>query len=249
MHPRTVIALGVVFHQNLPVCLDVVFDALSAGEPGKIEPGEEVGQTPERLRQRFGIGGDVEEDEALPDSEPGRIEPIFDWIEIDQRIGMPGVMEFAVEIVDPGMVGALKRTSWPCGSVTTSDPRCRQTLKKARISPSLPRTTMIASPATSVRKYDPFSGRSISSADAMPAAGEPFFPLPGEDFGIVIDDGGESCGAERLRANRRDVVGIDRCARSDGGRASGAIDHGNDSSGERDRATSQSTPDDRIQGG
>ena len=150
------VALGVVLGDRLPVGLDLVGDPLGAAEGGEVEPLEVAGQVVEDVDERSRGRVEAQEDEPLP-----RL--AADRDEASSRRARSRRGPRCAWRAGAGRRGRRSRrgTGTGCGralpqlSSRIVEPRWRQTLWKARSSPSAPRTTMTLSPAIVARKYSP----------------------------------------------------------------------------------------------
>ena len=153
-----VVALEVVLAADLPV--RVVLGRRAVVEAQRVEVdaggGDELGQLAEVLGERRGAAVRVDEDERPPGVDRHRQEAELRLVEALLALGARRGAERAVEVVRPGVVGALQRLARPSPS-QTSEPRWRQTLTNARSAPSLPRTTTTGTPPASQVKNAPGS--------------------------------------------------------------------------------------------
>ena len=110
MDARAVVALAVVLGDQLPVGADLVHDLLGRPERGEVEAGHVVDEVAElRLEPRgHGLGGEAQEHEALPGLAPDGREAVGVEAEVVEVLGVLGAHQAAVELVDPGVVGALE---------------------------------------------------------------------------------------------------------------------------------------------
>ena len=109
------IALGVVLGDELPVRADLVADLLGRAEGPEVEPvpvGHEIGQV---VGQLGSVGIERDEHEALPDGEADRAQAERVEAELVEVLGVLGPDELAVEVVDPGVVGALEADGLAAG--------------------------------------------------------------------------------------------------------------------------------------
>ena len=79
------------------------------------------------------------------------------------------------------------RPHWPVGPSTSLAARCRQTLLKARGTPSRPRTTTMLSPMKLEGVEIAGPGNIVQMADQLPGRGEDPFLLGGKEAGVGID--------------------------------------------------------------
>ena len=88
----------------------------------------------------------------------------------------------------------------PPSPSTSREPRWRQTLGKARTSPSSPRMTMTLSPRYSRLRHSPASAISLSWQTTCGAARRNAALLRLEEFGVVIEPAGQAHAVERVGA-------------------------------------------------
>ena len=92
--------------------------------------------------------GQADEDQPVGHAHLAGVQPEGGLVEVLPHAARAD--QAAFEVVDPGVVGAGQRLPDPAAAVEQIRlPRWRQTLKKARTSPSEPRTRMIDSSPTS----------------------------------------------------------------------------------------------------
>ena len=88
---------------------DVVVDPLRGPEGREVEPGEVVHEVAQLGLERLDLAvGQVEEHEPLPGGRVDRPQPERLEAEVLEVLGVLGPDEPAVEVVDPGVVGALE---------------------------------------------------------------------------------------------------------------------------------------------
>ncbi len=106
-----VVALEVVLAADLPVRLVLGGRALEEAQPVEVEPGggHELGQLAERLRERRRFEVRVDEDERAPGVDEHRTEAEALLVEVRLALGARSRPQRAVEVVRPGVVGALER--------------------------------------------------------------------------------------------------------------------------------------------
>ena len=136
-------------------------------------------------RDRRAAAFQPDEDKALPDLVFDRHQPG------GQRHGVARPRRHAaqppVEFIDPGVVRADQLLRATAGAVATSrDPRWRQTLVKAAISPLSPRTTTMLSPRYSSVCQLPTTGKSLTMADDLPGRTDDPGHLVPIEFGVVV---------------------------------------------------------------
>ncbi len=129
MHPREVVVLHEVLGDELPVRLDRVLGRAHEPvlrEPVAVEPRGQVAQLVLELRRRR---VEADEDEAAPLRDADRVEPVLGLVELPHVrhvehaaliVGNPGLRREqrrpearAVEVVRPGVVGALEEAFDP----------------------------------------------------------------------------------------------------------------------------------------
>ena len=112
MDRRAVVALAVVLGDDLPVRPDVVREPRRARQPRHVPAEARVVREPVAhvlaQRRRDVLVGEAQEDEPLPRLAADRLEPERLEAEVLEVLGVLGPDELAVEVVDPGVVGALE---------------------------------------------------------------------------------------------------------------------------------------------
>ena len=106
------VALAVVLGDDLPIGIDVIREPRRAGEPRHVPPEARVVREPVTHvlaeRRRDVLVREAQEDEPLPRLAADRLEPERLEAEVLEVLGVLGPDEPAVEVVDPGVVGALE---------------------------------------------------------------------------------------------------------------------------------------------
>ena len=130
MDARTVVALGVVLADDLPVGGDLVLDAPRAAQARRSGTARRAaGRSARWSAQRPASGSRLTNTKPATSSRRTGTQPVLGRVEIDQLVGVRRAPERPVEVVGPGVVGALEadqRGRALLGASIRVEPRWRQ---------------------------------------------------------------------------------------------------------------------------
>lgn len=210
MDAGAVVALGVVLDDGLPVGLDVVLDQFAAAEVGQVVALEVGGHVVEDIEERGGIVAEVDIDEALPGRDVDFDQAPFVEIEVLEHIGVAGFVKGAIEIVDPGVVGALE-----AGDLAAAILDEGGAAVTAEVEEGVDGVVLVADDDDVFAGefgQEVFAGKIdiFLAADKDPAFGKPRFEFVFKDGGLVVDAGREELGRLGGFARFGDFRGGDR---------------------------------------
>jgi hypothetical protein len=111
MDERTVVALGIVLEHQLPIACDIVRYRARCVQLADVPPREPPAQRRERLRERFGLGRERDEHEALERRERRLMQRVLRAFEAGHLVHRARAEQRAVEAVRPRVVRALDRSA------------------------------------------------------------------------------------------------------------------------------------------
>ena len=211
------VALGVVLGHDLPVGADVV------GQPrGPLElrhvapearvvlvPVAHVGLQPRRHR----LVGEAQEHEALPGLGADGRQAVALEGEVLEVLGVLGPDELAVEVVDPGVVGALEADGLAAVPLLhRGAPVAAHVVEGAdHVVPAADQEDALVEHLAHEEAAG--LGELFRAGDGEPVAVEDLLALPVEDGVVVVRLAGQQPGAAERGADARDVVGRQRGGR------------------------------------
>ena len=212
---RAVVALAVVLGDQLPVRADLVHDLLRRPERGEVEPGHVVDEVAElRLEpRRHRLVGEAQEHEALPGLAPDGGQAVGVEGEVVEVLGVLGAHEAAVELVDPGVVGALEADGLAAlALLDRGAPVAAHVVERADL--VVPAADQEHALAQHVAHEEAAGlGDLLRAADREPVALQDVLALPVEDRRVLVGPRGQEGGRSVLAADGRELVcGQDRHA-------------------------------------
>ena len=214
---RTVVALGVVLDEDLPVRGDVVDLARGAPQRREVESSEDLHEIVEVVEERLGVRVQREEDEALPGLAPHLGQRVVGRVEALQVVGVLRLQQRAVRCVDPGVVRADDLLRLAAVGLAVERPLDqRGAAVPAGVDEGVEHVVFAA------RDDHLFAGelqeavgadvrRLLLATDAAPLMAEDLLGLPGEDRRVVIDARREHVRLVERAPHGSDAGGVQGC--------------------------------------
>ena len=107
MDEWAMIALGIIFKDQLPVCAHIVFDAFCRTQLRQVPMAEFACQRSENCFQWIGILSQIQKDETFPNADVHLVQRIGRFIESFALLHVGSAEKVTIQGVCPGVIGAL----------------------------------------------------------------------------------------------------------------------------------------------
>jgi hypothetical protein len=106
VNERAVVALRVVFKQQFPIGLNVVFNTMASPQSGQVPLSETTLQWGKNLIEGLRIAAEVDPDEAFPFCQGSGVEGIIFTAKVFHLVHLGSCQQLPVQPIAPGVVGA-----------------------------------------------------------------------------------------------------------------------------------------------